>query len=217
MYVLWDGWTRLFHWLLVLCVLLSWVSYEEDYLQVHIYSGYVVLILVLTRLVWGFVGSVHSRFSDFVVSPQSAFKYLLSVRPGGVGKKMVGHNPAGGWSVLVLLGLLLVQTLTGLFNSDELIYNGPFYHALDSSWTDKLGELHETVFWVLVGFIGLHIAAVALYSWVHKAGVVLPMITGGDTGTAPPQPLWKALLIAAVWAGVLYVAIQYAPQPEVYW
>ena len=122
---IWDIPTRLFHWALVIAVLLSWVSQEEDYLQVHEVSGYVVLTLVCFRIVWGFVGSVHSRFADFVRAPGAVWAYLR----GRGDRQQPGHNPAGGWSVLVMLLLLLVQALTGLFNSDELMHDGPFYHA----------------------------------------------------------------------------------------
>jgi cytochrome b len=212
--VTWDGWTRLTHWLLVLAVLLSWISYEEDYLQVHQYSGYLVLVLVVTRLVWGFVGSVHSRFSDFIVSPPAAVRYLLGRHKIESG---AGHNPAGGWSVLVLLLLLLLQAVTGLFNSDELMFDGPFYHALDRSWTDRLGAMHEWVFWVLSGFIGLHIVAVLFYQWGRGKDLIGPMLHGGSQGERSPRPFWLALLIALLLGAALYIAIQYAPKPEVFW
>ena len=214
MRVIWDGWTRVTHWLLVLAVILSWVSYEEDYLQVHQFSGYLVLVLVLTRLVWGFVGSLHSRFSNFLVSPLAALRYLLGREQAA---SPVGHNPAGGWSVMVLLFLLLLQALTGLFNSDELMFDGPFYHTLDREWSDRLGALHETVFWVLTGFIGLHVVAVMFSQWVRHRDLIGPMLHGGSGGQGAPRPLWVGLLIAVIFGGLLYVAIQYAPQPEVYW
>ena len=214
MAVTWDGWTRLTHWLLVLAVLLCWISYEEDYLQVHQYSGYLVLVLVVTRLLWGLIGSVHSRFSDFVASPRAVWRYLRGGEPRAPG---VGHNPAGGWSVLVLLLLLLLQASTGLFNSDELMFDGPFHHALDRSWTDRLGAMHEWVFWVLSGFIGLHITAVLFHQWVKHQDLIGPMVHGGNQGARPPRPFWLALLIAIILGGLLYVAIQYAPKPQVFW
>ncbi|MCX2981638.1 hydrogenase [Halieaceae bacterium IMCC14734] len=214
MAVTWDSWTRLTHWLLVLAVLLCWISYEEDYLQVHQYSGYLVLVLVVTRILWGFVGSIHSRFSDFVASPRVVFHYLRGRKHNA---SQVGHNPAGGWSVLVLLLLLLLQATTGLFNSDDLMFDGPFHHALDSSWTDRFGAMHEWIFWVLSGFIGLHIVAVLFHQWVKREDLIGPMVHGGSHGVRSPRPIWLALLMAIVIGFGLYVAIQYAPKPQVFW
>ncbi len=128
MHPTWDLPTRLFHWLLVWAVFLSWLSHEYEWFQLHLWSGYSVLVLVAFRFFWGFFGSQHSRFNDFVRSPARVWRYWR----GGV-RSQSGHNPAGGWSVLIMLALLLLQGLAGLFNSDGLLFDGPLYHALDSS------------------------------------------------------------------------------------
>jgi cytochrome b len=211
MHPVWDIPTRLFHWSLVVAVVLSYVSQEEDYLQVHEISGYAVLLLVSFRILWGFFGSVHSRFRDFVRGPASVWAYIR-----GRGEPGPGHNPAGGWSVLVMLVLLLTQGLTGLFNSDELMHDGPFYHALDSSWTDKLGAAHETLFWVLCGFITLHIASVFYYQFRHR-DLLTPMVLGGEEGREAPRSLLRALLFLLFWGAVLYIALYFAPEPDLPW
>jgi cytochrome b len=208
----WDWPTRAFHWTLAGAVLLSWVSQEEDYLVVHQWSGYAVLVLVGFRLAWGFIGSVHSRFSDFVTGPRTVWAYLR-----GAPSRTRGHNPLGGYGVLVLLLLVALQALTGLFNSDGLIYDGPFYHALDSGWTDLLGEWHERLFWVLLGFIGLHLLAVAWYQYVRGRDLVGPMLHGGREGPAPAVAGWRAWLVVAVLSGLLALALWFAPEPELPW
>jgi cytochrome b len=210
---LWDSPTRLFHWLLVIAVFLSWLSHELEWIQVHLWSGYSVLVLVGFRLLWGFWGSVHSRFRDFVSSPARVWAYWRRGEWSGV-----GHNPAGAWSVLALLLLLAAQALTGLFNSDGLLFDGPLHYALASSWTDKLGELHEWLFWVLAGLIGLHVAAV-LYSQFFGArrNLLRPMISGGDSGREAPVPAWRALVLLLLCAGLLGLAVYLAPSPPVYW
>ena len=93
MHPVWDLPTRLCHWGLVIALVLSWVSQEEDYLQVHEISGYAVLLLVCFRIVWGFTGSIHSRFADFLCGPATVWAHLR-----GRGETRIGHNPAGGWS-----------------------------------------------------------------------------------------------------------------------
>lgn len=208
----WDIPTRLFHWALAIGIAVSWATYEFDALQWHIWNGYAVLVLVCFRLCWGFVGSIHSRFSSFVRPPTDTLRYIR-----GQWQHRAGHNPLGAWSVLALLTLVLVQATTGLFNSDELFYDGPFYHALDSSWTDRLGALHEQLFWVLLGFIILHLVAVAYYQWGKHQPLIQAMLNGGNDGEAPPVSVWRALLIVAVLSAGLAIAIRYAPKPVLPW
>ncbi len=205
----WDLPTRLFHWLLVVGVFLAWLSHEQDWIEVHRWNGYAVLVLVVFRILWGFVGSVHSRFADFLRSPAAVVRYWR-----GADADTPGHNPAGGWSVMVLLGLLLVQALTGLFNSDGLLFDGPLRHALDSSTTDLLSEIHDQVYWVLLWFVGLHVAAVGWYQWGRGKRLLQPMVTGGSAGAGPPAPLWRALLVITLSAGVLALAVYFAPAPR---
>ena len=211
-YPLWDLPTRLFHWLLALGVFLSWLSHERDWIEVHLWSGYGVLVLVIFRIVWGFFGSVHSRFTDFVRSPTAVLRYWR-----GEPSETAGHNPAGAWSILVLLALLLLQAGTGLFNSDGLLFDGPLHHALDSDVTDKLGELHDELFWVILGFIGLHVAAVLYYQFVRREPLIGAMVTGGERGKGAPVSLWRALGLLILCCGLLALAVYFAPEPEYPW
>ncbi len=208
----WDGGVRLFHWSLLILVLLCWISEEEDYLQVHIMAGYGVLVLVVFRLLWGFVGGYHARFVDFVRSPIAVFNYWR----GGLWQGR-GHNPGGGYAVLVMLLLLLAQALTGLFNSDELIYSGPLYHLLDSSWTDFLGAWHERLFWGVQAIIGLHIAAIAYYQLLRRKDLLWPMIHGGSDGQGSSGSFVLALLILAALSGLLWFGLSQVPPPQMPW
>ena len=116
--------------------------------------------------------------------------------------------------MLVLLGLLLVQAVTGLFNSDGLLFDGPLRHALDSKTTDLLSEIHDQIYWVILGFVGLHVTAIAWYQWGKRQRLVQAMVTGGDAGVKAPVPLWRALLVLAICAGALALAIYFAPAPK---
>jgi cytochrome b len=169
-------------------------------------------VLVVFRILWGFFGSLHSRFSDFVRSPLAVLRYWRGELP-----EPVGHNPAGAWSILVLLTLVLVQGLTGLFNSDGLTFDGPLHHALGSDTTDLLGEIHDQVYWVILGFAGLHVAAIGYYHWVKGRPLLPAIIRGGDDGRQPPAPLWRALLLLGLCAGALALAIYFAPEPDLPW
>ena len=105
----WDGWIRLVHWGIVSLIGISWVSMRTGNAEVHYLSGYAVLTLLLFRLAWGVAGSDTARFSRFLRSPLAALRAPFGRSAGGSRTREIGHNAAGGWMVLVLLGLLLVQ------------------------------------------------------------------------------------------------------------
>ena len=94
-HVLWDTPVRLIHWAILIILPISWWTAEEGYMDVHKWLGLSVLVLVLTRLCWGFVGSPQARFRDFVRGPGAVLAYL---RGGSAGTP--GHNPSGGWSAI---------------------------------------------------------------------------------------------------------------------
>ena len=211
-YPLWDLPVRLIHWSLVVYLPLAWWSAEEGNMDLHGRVGYTVLVLVATRLVWGLVGSRHARFSDFLVGPRAILHYLK-----GQGARSRGHNPLGGWAVLVLLGLLLAQATSGLFNSDDIMFNGPFYYAASTGFRDRMGVVHEYAFDLLVVFVALHLAAVLFHQLRLKEKLIQAMIRGkaqGREGQARPVSLILALVIAAALAGGLAVGIEYAPRPQ---
>jgi cytochrome b len=212
---LWDIPTRLFHWLIVACVGLSWWSGEQGDFDRHAWSGYTVIVLVVFRIAWGFVGSKHSRFGDFVAGPAQVLAYIRGKFPGSA-----GHSPLGSWSVLVLLTLLLVQALSGLFNSDDVMFQGPFHYAAPGEFRDFMGVVHEWVFYVLAGFIALHLLAVMYYQLLKKVPLIQAMIRGraaGREGEQAPVPLWIALIVVLLAAALLWTAVSLAPQPQRMW
>ena len=208
---LWDIPTRLFHWAIVICLPLSWLSAEFDYYDVHQWLGYTVIVLVISRIIWGFFGSLHSRFVDFLVGPRRVWSYLRSGE-----KSSAGHNPLGGWSVLVLLLLLLMQAISGLFNSDGIFISGPLYYAASGELRDIMGAVHELAFDALLAFVGLHILAVIYHQRWRKERLLQAMIRGsapGHSGRMAPVPLWRALLIVSFAALALWGVLQLAPAP----
>ena len=211
----WDLPTRLFHWIVAIAVGLSWLSGEFAEFSYHAWLGYTLLVLVCWRIVWGFIGSQHSRFSDFLRGPGAVWAYFR-----GAPYSHPGHNPAGGWSVAILLLLLFLQSLSGLFNSDDLLFDGPFYFAASVWFRDMMGVVHEYNFYALQGFVLLHVAAVAYYQWFLKLPIVQVMILGraGErVGQSTPAPIWWALVIVMLAGGILWWAISQAPKPQLMW
>jgi len=207
--LLWDLPVRLFHWSLPLLVVTAWISAEYDAMDVHEWCGYTVLVLVGFRIVWGFIGSRHARFSDFLRSPAAALRYLRGLEP-----ERPGHNPAGGWSVIAMLTLLAAQGVTGLFNSDDVSFEGPLVRALDRGSVDALAAWHEPNFWLLLALVALHIGTVLFYLLRRQKNLIAPMLNGGESSAAgTPRPLWLALVVIAVLSGLLYWGLSLAPPP----
>ena len=122
--LVWDAPIRVFHWLIVALVAAAYVTWRLNWMVWHGWAGDAVLALVLFRLLWGFFGGETARFSRFLASPRTALqhlKYAFRREPD----RQVGHNPAGGWMVLLLLALLLAETLTGLYVANDIADDGP--------------------------------------------------------------------------------------------
>ena len=200
---IWDLPTRVFHWALVLLIPALWWTGEEHLHDLHFLLGEVTLGLLLFRLFWGLFGSSTARFAGFVRGPRAILAYLRGDRPAGI-----GHNPLGALSVLALLFLLANVVGLGLFATDEDgLDPAPLAHLVSYDSARILTERHEQVFWILVGFIVLHVAAILYYLLAKRDNLVAPMVTGrrempADGGEMTGAPLWRFLL-AAILAVVL--------------
>lgn len=200
----WDLPTRLFHWSIVLLFGMSWWSAENNAMEWHRLFGLIFLGLIIFRLIWGFIGGSTARFSSFVRSPFSAVSHIRSKGP-----RRVGHNPMGGYSVVAMLLLLLVQVVTGLFSVDvDGIESGYLSHLVSFSQGRLASDIHEISFNVLLALIGLHILTILFYLVVRRRNLVTPMFTGTDrqVGTAngalsPASSV--AFLVAVAVAGAM--------------
>lgn len=176
----WDPAVRIFHWSLVAAFTVAYLSSEEEWLSVHSVAGYIVSGLVLFRLVWGLIGTRHARFSDFVYRPSSIVLYLkqvLTLRP----PRYLGHNPAGGAMIVLLLASLLITSLLGMavYGAEE--HAGPLAASLagvSEFWADALGEAHEFFANFTVILVVVHVAGVAVESLLHRENLVRAMFTG---------------------------------------
>jgi cytochrome b len=208
---LWDLPTRLCHWLIVACVPMAWWSAETANFELHKWLGYSLIVLVVSRIIWGFVGSRHSRFSDFLVGPGRISAYLR-----GAGSGSAGHNPLGGWSVIALLSLLLMQAVSGLFNSDDLFFSGPFYYGASGALRDAMGSIHELTFYALLVLMAMHILVVMYHQLRRREQLLQAMLHGsasGRSGLAPAVPVARALLIVLLVSFALWGLLQLAPEP----
>jgi cytochrome b len=197
----WDLPLRLFHWLLVAAIAVAFLSAEEDspLNQWHIASGWVVGILIVFRLVWGFVGGEHSRFSDFV-RPRDVLDHLAALARRRI-EPSVGHNPLGAIAVLVMLGLAALAVWTGAFGGEAA------------------EDLHELIGWTLLAIVGLHILAVLIMSVLQRENLLRAMISGTKPGERHPgardahRPGAAATIAATlVAAAAVFAVLCYDPQ-----
>ena len=212
-YPVWDHTVRLIHWYFPLAIGVMWWSGEQGRMEIHAWVGYSLLICVLTRIVWGVIGSEAARFNHFVRGPGEVQRYLKS------GGHYAGHNPLGALSVLALLALLLSQTVSGTMSSDDILFEGPFAYWADD-WSGVIGGWHETNWRLLQGFIALHLISIGWYQWKKRQPLVQTMIRGhSDTrfSFSAPKPLWLSLLTAAIFSGVLWWLMTVAPEAPSYY
>ena len=213
--LVWDVPTRLFHWTLVFLVALAWVTGDAEgtMFTVHKLAGYGVAVLLAFRVIWGFAGSHHSRFSEFVRPwPEvlAHIKGMLSLRPA----RTLGHNPLGGWMTLLLLLVLLAQVSTGLFASDDGL-GGPLAGALASGTAHAIAELHEGLSGALLGLIALHVMGVLVESLLTRDNLVSAMIIGRKTVTPDAEagygaalaPAWLAALALGAASGIVWMIV----------
>lgn len=177
----WDRFVRMFHWLLVGGFFTAYLV-EDDLIGVHVWAGYLVFSLVVLRIAWGFVGSEHARFADFVRRPRIVVGYLkamLSGRP----HRHLGHNPVGGVMVLALMGALLATTVLGM-----LLLGSKPGQALSGlvgglglageSGQETLEEVHEFLANFTLALMGLHVLGVLFSSLQHRENLARAMVTG---------------------------------------
>lgn len=193
----WDVPLRLFHWLLVAAIAIAFLSSEGDSLIAswHIAAGWVAVVLIVFRLVWGFIGGEHARFANFVRPSRVAghIRSLLSRDP----EHSVGHNPLGALAVLALLAGVAAVLWTGI--------------QLDAGSGNE--DLHEALAYGFLALIGIHVAAVIAMSMVTRENLVRAMITGrkrtslhaGARDARAPGPM--ALLVGGAVIAATVVAI----------
>ena len=175
----WDPLVRLFHWSLVAGFATAFIV-EDDLLGVHVWAGYLVLALISVRLVWGLIGTRHARFSDFVRGPGAVLEYLRDVMRLRA-PRYLGHNPAGGAMILLILIGLAATGISGLalYGAEE--FAGPLaetMRGLPPSWGDVLEETHEVLANLTLGLILVHVAGVLVSSLLHRENLIGAMISG---------------------------------------
>jgi len=200
--LVWDLPLRLFHWLLAISIgllwLTQWFGYERmqnvtlpfylDWMTLHMWLGYWTLGLIFFRVLWGFVGPRHARFSSFFPWPKRLIAYVRALA-FGTESKPVGHNPLGSLMVFLMLALVLVQAVSGLFTTDDALAYGPYNGAgvVSDSTESLLNSLHHSLFNYILAAIALHVLAIIVYAVALKQNLVGPMVHGHKPASLVPE------------------------------
>ncbi|MES2585802.1 MAG: cytochrome b/b6 domain-containing protein [Pseudomonadota bacterium] len=185
--MVWDMPVRVFHWLLVVCFAGAWLTSESERLaMIHYAFGYTACLLVLIRLVWGFIGTRYARFSQFLKGPKVVIEHFIAMLRGHPHHD-VGHNPAGGLLMFALMLLILLIGLTGFLTMKEFL--GSF-----------VSEIHEAVASLVLGLVVVHIIAAIGMSVIERQNLVRSMLTGKkkgftEQGIRYPQYLIGSLIL----------------------
>ena len=161
----WDPLVRIFHWSLVASFAVAWLTSHSSE-DIHDGAGYLAAALVLVRLLWGALGTPYARFAQFVRGPATVLRYLRAML-GGREARYIGHNPAGGAMVLVLMAAMAATALTGWMMTTDAYFGVEWVQAV-----------HSLVAHGLLLLVAVHVGGVALACLRHRENLVAAMITG---------------------------------------
>jgi cytochrome b len=197
-YKIWDIYTRIFHWLFAPSVIIAIISGINSNLEVHILIVKLLVFLLTFRIIWGIMGYKTAQFMYFIKGFSAIKSYLKT------GKSGVGHNPLGALSVVAMLGAVLLQLVSGLFTTDEVLFEAPWY-KFAGVYQELLQEFHTTFFIILIILIITHLLAILVYTLRGKR-LVKDMINGGKTYNIFTIKYihFKALIVAIIAAFVVY-------------
>lgn len=170
---IWDGAVRIFHWSQVLLLAGLWYSAEQEWYGLHMLLAYTLAALLISRLVWAVIGSDNARFSYFLKSPRAAWQWLRQSPKSAE----AGHNPLSGYMVLLLLTLILLQFVTGLMTSDDILTEGPLVAMLPSAWVAVASTFHQWNINLILALVAVHVIAAIWHQWSGDK-VITAMLTG---------------------------------------
>jgi cytochrome b len=168
----WDPFVRAFHWALAASFAVAWLS-SENWDRLHAGVGYAAGALVALRVVWGFVGPRYARFAQFVRSPNTVIAYLRALKDGSE-PRYIGHNPAGGAMIVVLLVAMAATAVSG------------WLLTTDAFWGSRVLQLvHSALAHGLLALVVLHLIGVAIASLRHRENLPCAMVVGVKRAAEP--------------------------------
>lgn len=211
---IWDAPLRIFHWSLVVAVVVAMLSGLKGDMALHEKAGITIVALLTFRLVWLFVGSTYARIGALLGALPHVPSYLR-----GQWRKP-GHNPLGVLSMAAMLLFIGWQAVGGLFTNDDSVFTGPLYRLISKDTSLWITGLHRKGLWIIAALVALHVASVFFYLLVKKNNLLKPMITGkteaiNEEYKPATGGRWLAFIISCVIAGGAFWVAQgsWVPKP----
>ena len=168
----WDLSLRVFHLILIFLIIGSYTSAKLDMLNIHQYFGVSLLGLIFFRILWGFIGSYYSKFKSFNISIKGAFTQFSKNN-----QNKTIRTSLGSFSTLSFIIVLFILSISGLFSSDDILYDAPLAHLAPNYvyfWTD----IHNLFHFLLYYLVGIHISAILYYQIIKKHKIIQRMTDG---------------------------------------
>ncbi|MFB2533423.1 cytochrome b/b6 domain-containing protein [Paracoccus sp. p4-l81] len=177
---LWDPLLRGFHWLLASLVIITWAlgKFGPNVMTLHFWFAYAIIALLVLRLIWGLVGPAPARFTHFLKGPGAVLSYarhMFRREPS----YWPGHNPMGGWAVVLIVAILGYQLWTGLImDPDDYVNVGPLASEVSAATRKAARGWHHTGANLVLAIVALHVAIIAFYKLWKREDLIRPMLTG---------------------------------------
>lgn len=204
---IWDGAVRLFHWSQLVLLAGLWWSAEQELYGIHMTLAYVLAALLLSRLIWGLIGSDTARFAHFVKSPRQVWQWWRFGRH----QKVAGHHPVSAYMIVLLLTLVLLQFISGLMTSDQVLTDGPLVALVSPELVALASSFHQLNLDILLVLTAVHVLA-AVGHQLRGDRLVQAMITGRQQEQLLPpaaelkfRPFWHYLLLFVLFFTGFYV------------
>ena len=204
---IWDLPVRIFHWGLVISVIGAFITGKAELMSLHERFALTALGLLIFRFFWGFWGGKTARFSHFLASPVAAWSEVVTIKRREK-KQHFGHTALSGYAVYALLIVPLLLVITGMFSTDDVLFDGPLAH-LAPDMIKQATSWHHNLHPVMVALFILHLAAMLIYRMRLKINLLTPMITGQSLKASQQMPALTAshqVLGLALMAGSIGLA-----------
>ncbi|MCB2129483.1 MAG: cytochrome b/b6 domain-containing protein [Rhodobacteraceae bacterium] len=196
--VLWDGVVRISHWAVATVVIANAIITDGGS-PVHVWLGWLGMIALAIRLIWGILGPHEARFASFPPRPRAAIVHMAELLRGKP-SEYPSHNPAGAMMIYALWSTLAAVILSGLIltggatpmevaRQNAAVAAGDWAAIAANSASDEeqalsrgerhlVGLVHETGGNLLLILAVLHVGGVLAESVALRRNLIRPMVAG---------------------------------------
>jgi cytochrome b len=202
--LIWEWPLRIWHWLLVICIsgsLATGLSGDIGLMDWHLRFGYCACGLLIFRLLWGFAGGLYSRWRHYLPSPKKMYLHFRGMA------EQSPHTAPGVGLVVFMLAVITLQTITGLYTTDDIFIEGPLVRGADEELVSTMSAIHHRVYYLVIGAIVIHLTAHVVYGF-KGSRLPLSMFTGRKVVMRDYLPTrsrgWWAIVLASLSAALVY-------------